>query len=461
MNPAAEASLATPVPPQGRRGARAFGLMWGGQLVSLVGSGITRFALGVWVFEATGSVTQFTFIAISAMLPGLLVSPLAGALVDGWSRRAVMLGAAAGKAAATLALATLLWTGDLGVGHVYAFAATASLLDAFHWPAYVAATTLLVPKRHLGRASGLMQFGQALSGVLAPLPAGLLLVAIGLPGVVLVDFATFGFAFVTLLWVRIPRAPASADGREAEGSLWRRAAYGWTFIRRRPGLLGLLVYFALINLTFSAALVLATPLVLSFAAPPVLGMVLSVGNAGLLLGSVVMATTGGPRPRIHGVLGSGILFGAGLAGAALRADPTTIAVSFFVVMLGAPFINGCSQAIWQVKVPPDVQGRVFAMRRLIAQSTGPVGLLVAGPLADRVFEPLMAEGGALAARFGPLLGSGDGRGVALLYALMALAPLCASAWGYASPRVRRVEAELPDATDELVGDSRKLAAVGG
>jgi hypothetical protein len=279
----------------------------------------------------------------------------------------------------------------------------------------------------------------------APVLAGLLIATVGMAGVILIDLGTFVFAAATLLLVRIPRPPASAAGRAGRGSLLSEAAYGWTFIRERPGLLGLLLYFAMINLVFSMASVLVTPMVLSFASSQVLATVLSASSAGLLAGSVVMAVTGGPRPRIHGVLAFGLLFGVALVFAGLRPDPRLISGALFVMMLGAPIINGSSQAIWQVKVPPDVQGRVFAVRRLIAQITAPLGFLCAGPLADRVFQPLLAPGGPLAGSAGRALGTGPGRGIGLIYVSLAVLPVLASLWGYAQPRLRRVEEELPDA----------------
>lgn len=429
-------------------GFQAFLVMWSGQLVSLVGSGLTRFALGVWVYEVTGSVTLFTLIFLFGRLPGLLLAPFAGALVDRWDRRWTLFWSDAGAGIATAVLALLLWTGGLEVWHVYVFVGVSSLFDAFQWPAYVASSTLLVPKRHLGRIGGMMQLGQAASGTLAPAPAGLLMVTVGMTGVLLVDFATFLFASLSLLLVRIPRPEASAAGAEGEGPLWRRALYGWSFIRERPGLLGLLGYFALANLVLGVAVVLITPLVLSFAPEDVLGVVLTVANSGFLAGAVVMSAHGGPRRRIHGVLGVGLLFGVGLALAGLRPDPYLIAGALFVAFFAAPIVNGSSQAIWQAKVPPDVQGRVFAVRRLIAQFTAPVAYLAAGPLVDGVFEPLLAPGGALADTVGRVVGVGEGRGIGFLFTVLAVLMALVTLWAYLRPRVRRVEEELPDAVSD-------------
>lgn len=426
-------------------GLKAFSVMWFGQLVSLIGSGLTRFAVGVWVYQRRGSATEFTLIMLFSYLPGLITSPHAGALVDRWDRRWTMFFCNLSSGAGVLAIVLLSRAGVLQVWHIYLVVGISSVFNSFQWPAYIAATTQMVPKAQLGRANGLLQFGQASAEVLAPILAGLMIAAIGIAGIVLIDFATFLFAAVTLMIVRIPPPAASGAGAKARGSLTREAAFGWTFIRERPGLFGLLIYFAMINLVFSICSVLATPLVLSFTTSKVLASVLAVSGAGLLAGSVVMTLTGGPRPRIHGVLAFGFLFAAGLAVIGLRASAPWVACGLFVVMFGLPIINGSSQALWQIKVPPDLQGRVFAVRRLIAQLTAPIGFLSAGPLADYVFKPLLIPGGRLAGSAGRLLGVGPGRGIGLLYLTLAGLPFLASLWGYSQPRLRRVEQELPDA----------------
>lgn len=435
---------------------RAFGAMWGGQLVSLVGSGLTRFALGVWVYQQTGSATKFALIALFASLPGLLVAPFLGALVDRWNRRWALLLSDFGAALCTLAIALLFRAEALELWHIYLLVGVGSLFNHIQWPAYTAATTLLVPKRQFGRASGMMQLGAAASEVVAPVLAGLLVVEIGLAGVIFIDFATFLVAAATLFLVRIPDPETSVEGRAARGSLWREAGSGWSFIRTRPGLVGLLLYFALLNLILSVGTVLLIPMVLSLPGsdPKLLGRVLAVSSAGLLAGSVVMTVTGGPRRQIHGVLGYGYLFGLALLLTGARPYAPLIAGAMFLQMLGVPIINGSSQAIWQRKVPADLQGRVFAVRRMAAQLTAPLGYLIAGPLADRVFEPLLAPGGGLADSVGRLIGVGPGRGMALIFILMAILPLAVSTWGYLYPRLRNVEEELPD----RVGEAPPVAA---
>jgi len=426
------------------RGMRAFTLIWLGQFASLVGSGLTGFALGVWVYRQTGSATQFALISLFTTLPGIVMSPLVGALVDRWDRRWVMVFSDLGAALSTLSVAALLFVGRLQVWHIYLAMAASSTFGAFQWPAYSAATTLLVPKKHLGRAGGMVQFAEAVAQIASPALAGLLVIKIQVWGVILVDVATFIFAVLTMLSVRIPRPEATAEGKVGKGTLLQEAAYGWSYIVARPGLLGLLLLFAVTNFSMGVVSVLFTPMVLSFASAAVLGNLLSVLGVGMLLGSLVMSAWGGPKRRIRGVLGFECLMGVCIALAGVRPSVPLIAGAAFLGFFGSPVVNGSSQAIWQAKTAPDVQGRVFAVRRMIAWSSLPLAYLIAGPLADRVFEPLLAAGGPLTGSVGQLIGVGPGRGIGLLYIVMGVLNVLAVAAGWLYPRLRLMEDELPD-----------------
>lgn len=429
-------------------GFRTFVLVWAGQLVSGVGSGFTSFALGVWVYRATGSVTGFALILVAATLPTILLLPFAGALVDRWDRRRTMLVADTVSASATMALALLLHADRLQIGHIYLAAGVYAACGAFQWPAYGAATTLLVPRHLLGRAAGMVEFAYAASGILSPLLAGVLIGRIGIPGVMLVDCATTLAAVGTLAAVRFPR-PRAREG--AWPSLWADVRFGMRYVAERPGLTRLMAFFSSINLFSNFNNVLIVPLVLAFATPAVLGATLSTGAVGILLGGAVMSAWGGPRRRVPGIVVGGMLLGVSMMVMGLRPWAPLVAAGLFLFNFWLPVMNGCSQAVWQVKVPPELQGRVFAIRRMIATCTAPVCFLAAGPLADRVFAPLLAPGGALAGRLGPLLGgTGAGRGIGLLFVVMGGMCLLVAVAGLLSPGLMRMEDTLPDALPDAL-----------
>lgn len=424
-------------------GFRTFLVIWAGQLVSLLGSGLTAFALGVWVYQRSGSVTQFALISLFATLPGIALSPLAGALVDRWDRRWAMMASDSGAALATLAIAALIYFDALETWLLYLALAVSSTFGAIQWPAFTAASTVLVPKDDLTRAAGLRNFAQSGAMLMAPMLGGVLLVAIGIHGVILVDVGTFFFAVGTLLLVRIPRAAASAEG-ESSGSLGHDAVVGWTYMRSRVGLFGLLIVGTVSNLALGLVQVLAPPMALAFASASATGVAMTVAAAGMVAGSVLMGVWRGPRLKINGVLGAMVACGLCIMVAGLRPSIVLFTVAGFLFFFGYAISGACGMAIWQMKVPADLQGRVFAVLRMFGWSTLPLAYLLAGPLADRVFEPLLSPSGGLAGSVGRLFGVGDGRGTAVLLSASGLLLLLVTLSGYLLPRVRRVEAELPN-----------------
>ena len=431
--------------PRERSGTRTFLIIWFGQLISLIGSGLTSFALGVYIYNRTGAATQLALSLVAASLPNLVLLPFAGALVDRWDRRRVLILSDTGAALVTLTFWALLAAGYLEVWHIYVGNALTSALGAFQRPAYMALPSLLVPKEQFGRVGGLMQLADAASTVVAPLAAGFLIAVIGIQGVFLVDFATFIFAVSTLLVVRIPRPSPQPGAAVDRGSLLRQAAFGWGYLRARGGLLGMLILFAIVNFAAGFYSALLTPLVLSRFRAEVLGSLLSISGLAMLVGSLVMSAWGGTSRKIFTLLGAISLSGLGMGAVGLRPDVLLMGAGNLFFFALVPIGNAASQAIWLAKVARDVQGRVFAARMMIGSAITPLAYLLAGPLADRVAEPLMGEGGVLAGTVGRILGVGPGRGIGLIIVLtglvVAVAPLLA-----ASIRpIRRVEVELPDA----------------
>lgn len=422
---------------------RRFSFIWFGQFISLIGSGMTGFGLGVWVYQQTGSVTRFSLISLSAIVPMILVSPLAGALTDRWNRRRVLILSDTGAALSTLVIAALLYYGTLDIWHICLLSAVSSAFRAFQWPAFIAATTLLVPEKHLGRASGMTQAGRALSRlIVSPLLAGALMEIIGLTGIILIDFASFLFALITLMTVRIPDTGMTDAGKAGKSSLWREIIYGWTYITERTGLLGLLLFFSAGNFLLGLAGVLFIPLMLSFSSAKVLGTVSSIGGAGMLAGGLVMGIWGGPSRLIYGVFGFSGIVGLCILSAGSHTNISLFGIAIFFYFFSMPLINGCIHVIFQKNVESDLQGRVFATTGAIANASRPLAYLVAGPLSDHIFEPLMAPDGLLSQSIGQVIGTGPGRGIGLMFIIIGGLILLLTVMAYAYPPLRRVEDKL-------------------
>ncbi|MBE4749006.1 MFS transporter [Corallococcus sp. ZKHCc1 1396] len=434
-----------------RPGLMTFGVLWLGQLVSILGSGLTSFALGIWVYEQTGSVTQFATMTLCAVAPIVLLAPVAGVVVDRWDRKWVMLASDTLAALSTLSLLVLYTGGNLRLWQVYLGVCLTAVAESFQEPAFMAASTVLVPERHLGRASGMVQLAQAAGRTLAPPLAGLLLMHHGLATVMTLDLMAFAIAVVTTLLVRVPRPTRSAQGeQQARESLGSNLTFGMRYIFQQPGLLGLLAFFSIVNLTLGLAEILVTPLVLKAFTPTLLGQVLACSGVGMLVGSALMTVWGGPKRRLTGIVGAGLLYGVSLALSGLQPSLPLIAAAAFLLMFFNAPIASCSQALWQSLVPADLQGRVFSARMALAWFSTPVAYLVGGPLADHVFEPAMLAGGALEPVFGGLLGSGPGRGIALMLVMMGLlAVLAAIALSLFRP-ARALESNIPEASPRAV-----------
>jgi MFS transporter, DHA3 family, macrolide efflux protein len=427
-------------------GMAAFNVFWFGQFVSLIGSGMSQFALGIWAWQVTGSATALALITVFATGPALFISPLAGALVDRWPRRTTLIVSDAASAVATLAILLLYVADLLQIWHLYVAAVWVGIFQSLQWPAYSAAITLLMTKEHYGRANGMMGLANAGAIVGAPIFAGVLLGIVGIGGVLAVDLVTFLIAMVTLLLITIPSLPRTVDPL-AKPSILREALEGFRYILTRPSLIGMQLTFFVSNLLFAFTFGMISPYILARSGDDAqaLATTMSAFGVGGVLGGIAMSAWGGPKRRIHGLLGGmalGYLFVGPLTG--ISQSVWLWAACAFATGALLPIIDGSSQAIWQSKVDPAIQGRVFAVRRMIAQASFPVGLITAATLADRVLEPAMQPGGALAPLFGPLVGVGPGAGMGLMFVVAGSVGILTAAVAYTIPFIRDVETILPD-----------------
>ena len=428
-------------------GMLGFSIVWLGQLVSLTGSGMTRFALTIWVWQETGEATALAIVAVFSFAPAVVFSPIAGVIVDRVSRKKVMIASDFAAGLSTVAILILYSTGHLEIWHLWAAGFFASAFESFQFPAYSAAITTMIEKKHYTRANAMLTMVESASGIIAPASAGALLPFLGISGIMVIDIATFLFAIGALLMVVIPNPTETAAGRASRGSLLQESSFGFRYIFSKPSLLGLLLIFFATNLTFGLVMILFAPMILARTAnnTMILGTTQMMFGIGGVVGGLVVAAWGGFKRRIHGVLLGLILmsvFGQILIGVGQSAR--VWAVGAFLAMFFMPLVNGSSQGIWQAKVQPDIQGKVFATRRLIAQISSPVAMILGGRLADVVFEPAMAAGGAFAQFFERFVGSGPGSGMAVLFVFSGIVGIIVALIGYLVPVVRQVETRLPD-----------------
>jgi len=283
-------------------------------------------------------------------------------------------------------------------------------------------------------------------GVLAPMLAGALLPVFGLTGILSLDVTTFMLAILILLFVHIPQPSHTVEGAQSQGNILKEAIFGFRYIFARPSLLGLQLVFFFGNLCTGIAFTVLAPMVLLRTGNDAtsLGLVQSAGAIGGVVGGIAMSAWGGFKRRVYGVLGGWIVSSFFFALMGLGTWVPFWMATNALSALFIPLVNGSNQAIWQSKVAPDVQGRVFSARTLIAWLTNPISPLIAGMLADRVFEPAMQLSGGLSSSLGWLVAPGPGAGMGLLIFFSSLGGILAGLAGYFSRPIRHAEDILPD-----------------
>jgi MFS transporter, DHA3 family, macrolide efflux protein len=431
------------------KGMQAFYTMWAGQFLSMLGTGMTRFALTLWAWDLTGSATALALVAFFSFAPSVILRPIAGALVDRWDKKLTMMISDLAAGVGTVALFLLSLNGILEIWHVYAVAFFAGAFESFQFPAYSAAISTMVDKEQYTRTSGLMGLAGSVSEIIAPIAAAILYSIIHLNGLLLIDIVSFLFAYATLLIIHIPpakRSEAGADSRR--GGFWGEVIYGFRFIWERKSLFGLQTSFFFANLFFGMTMTLSRVMILARTDnnEGILATVSTMIGVGGVVGGILISTWGGFKERkIRGIFAGFVfvgLFGTSLMGIGQNVFVWSVAAFLFMLLL--PLVNASSQAIWQSKVPPDVQGKVFAARSMIASISSPVAIIGGGLLADYVFEPAMRAEGALAPIFGSLVGVGEGAGMGLMFVFIGISIATIGVIGYSIPLVREVESRVPD-----------------
>jgi hypothetical protein len=341
-----------------------------------------------------------------------------------------------------------LFYGHLPVWYIYLVITLNATFNSFQSPAYAAAIPLLVPKEHLDRANGMIQTSEAIGQFVSPIVASLLIVSIGLQGIILIDLSTFAIAFITLIFSSFPEPETKVQQKLSLQSLFAEFLEGWNYVQNRSGLLGLLLLSSLSRMLFGFVLILFPLFVLSFYSTVTLGLIESLSGIAMVAGSLVMIILPGSEHSINSVFGMLLL--QALCFIAMGCSSSIIVFGSGVVTLlfSIPILRTRTQVIWQRKVEPSLQGRIFALRRIFEKATVPISALLAGPLDEKIFEPLISPSGPLAEVLGKYIGVGKGHGINLMFILAGVLGILLTLTSYQYPRLRLVEDELPDVLPE-------------
>ena len=367
-----------------------FFTIWGGQAISLFGTRLVQFALIWWLTLETGSATVLAIATLIGLLPQVLLGPFAGALVDRWKRRQVILAADTAIAVATLLLAYLFAIDAVGIGTIYGLLLVRGIGESFHWPATSAATSLMVPKEQLTRVQGLNSMLQGgLNIISAPLGA-ILLSLIPIQAILMIDVVTAAFAVLPLALIRIPEVSQRNDPSSPEKAptFWQDFLSGLRYVRSWPGLLMLMAMAMMVNFLLTPAGSLMPILVTEHFEGGVLqlGWIEFAFGFGMIAGGLVLGAWGGFNKRIKTTMAG--LFGLGIGFSLIGLIPSDLfllaVLSAFLAASMIPIVNGPVHAIIQATVDPQMQGRVFTLIGSLGSAMAPLGLIIAGPVADAI-----------------------------------------------------------------------------
>lgn len=413
------------------------------QTISIIGSRISGLAIGFHIFNETGEATPLAMVSFFAFIPMVLASSLSGVLADRWDRRYVMMLSDAGQALGTLLLLISFSSGAFEVWHLYVITLIQGIFGVFQGPAFQASVTMLVPDNQRDRANAIMQLTGPMAGIIAPAVAGFIYAAASVTGAIMVDLFSFTLAMIVVFVVRIPAPPQSAEGKAAQGSLWKEISGGFRYLYQRRTLFSLMLFISIVNFLFGTTMPLQTPYLLSrTGSPEVMGALMSVMNIGALAGGIIIGIWGGTRPRMHTMMPGLIVSALSMAVMGMSQTPLALGITMFIMMLPLPMINALFMSMIQSKVAPDMQGRVFAVLNQLSMLLMPLAALLAGPLADRVAEPAVNQAGW--EQIAPLVGSTPGSGIGLIFLVFGGLLALSSLLVYALPAIRRMEANLPD-----------------
>lgn len=398
---------------------KTFLILWATQSLSQLGSAMTGFALTLWLYQKTGSALQTALLSICSYAPYVVLSIFAGAVSDRWDKKKTMLVCDTFAACCTLVILFLLKTDLLRPAHLYMLNAVTGLMNTVQQPASEVAMTLITPKKHYQKTSGLTYFSNSLVTILNPILATAVFAFAGMDGVIVCDLATFLLAFAVLaLFIEIPQQRTAETKRK---SVLQESRAGLAYLKENGMILNLILFLAGVNLVASAfdAVLPAMILPRKTGSETVLGMVTSCAGIASLIGSVIVTLLPKPKNRIR-VIYLTMLFSLGTENfvIAFTESPIVWCMAQFLGWVVVPIMGASLNVVLRSTIPVEMQGRVYACRNTLQFFTIPIGFFLGGFLVDEVCEPIMARN---IPWLTGLFGSGKGSGAAMVMFLLGIA----------------------------------------
>lgn len=411
---------------------KTFMVIWFGQFISMLGSALSAFGLGIWIFQKTGNAASFAMSAACTVLPALLFAPFAGSIADRKKRKAIILLTDSIDAFLKILIVTLLIFNKLELWMVYPLVFISGTLGTFQNPAFGASIPMLVPTDKLTRANGLLQFSSAIQNLLAPVIAGFLYPLIELKGLFIIDFVSFFFALASIAFIKIPQPLIEKTKDSLVLAALKDLKYAWKYLIQKEGLMQLIVFFAFLNFIANLSMILLGPLMMSVYNSQAYGNVQAGIGLAMLLGGLCSSLIPDTKNKIKRILLILSLCSIGPIISGTTLNRIIITGGFFIFMFPVPYVNTLLMSIFQIKIERNVLGRVGALMTAILAAITPIAYLCAGPLADYVFEPLMNE---------------KGRGIGLIFIISGILLIISCLLMRLNKTVTSIEKRLPDYVD--------------
>lgn len=415
---------------------KKFFIIWAGELISTIGSGLTAFGLGVYVYQQSGMATATALVSLLAILPTVLLGPVAGVLADRYDRRYMMILGDGLSALGLFYILLCLMRGEAGLFNICIGVTVSSVFASLLEPSYRATITDLIPKEQYAKASGLVQMAGSAKFLISPFLAGLLMKYSGIVLILWIDVGTFVITVLTTLFVA---RSVKQEKRAVRESFLKELGEGFRIIRKKPGVMQLVLLSMLVCFFLAFIQTLCTPMILGFTDEAALGVTETVCAVGMLVSGLLIGIFSIKGSYVRTLAAAFLDIGLFMILFGLRENMILITVSGFLFFMCLPFANTCLDLLVRRNIPNEVQGRAWGMIGLISQMGYVAANAVIGFLTDYVFEPALREGGIFYGNIGRIIGTGTGRGAALLVITGGLCMCILAPCIYRSEKIRSLE----------------------
>lgn len=394
--------------------------LWLGELISNIGSGMTAFALSVYIYEKTGSVSYVSLITLLSFMPSIILSPIGGLLADRYDRRLLMI---IGDLFSGLGLVYILWNiqaGEKSIVPIFVGITFSSIFTSLLEPSYRATLTDILEEENYAKASGLIQAAGSAKYLISPVIAGMIFSVANIRVILLLDILTF---ITTCLMIFLVRKSINSEKQNYKKDSFKGLLEGLFIIKENRGVYSLVIIMFFVCFFMGFIQILIRPMILATSSVKTAGMMESLCAVGLLIGSLWIGIAG-IKKNYSKILAVACFFcGIFMSMTGVNENLAIIGISTFLFFSTLPFMNSCADVLVRVSVPNELQGRVWGIISLITQMGTVAAYIISGIMADYVFEPMFNKNGILVENIGIIIGTGKGRGIGFMLILSGIGML--------------------------------------